>query len=353
MSENQIAINKQIVVIPPEREIISEARSRLVDARLAIGVLIDTFEEGRGKDFWKIPGTPSKSLLQRGASRILQYMGLREEFEEVRFVENWDDDNPHFYYNVKARLFSINTGQEVGQSVGSCSTKEKKYAYKSQKQGGGKQPPQHAFDMQHTVLLMAKKRALVSVARRVAGIEGEFTQDMEDFYDRGQQSEVSVFDPYTSRITNEAHARWLVNSTGRSGQEIVDILRVDRLRDWRGTILEAYNAVLLSNDKPALPDTSQESDIEDAEVIEAGELSDPQNVERLKGRIGGDISDDLLLSFLNIKSYNQWGGTLEEAYEFAMIEVERGSGGETVTEEPAQTAPQTRKKKSSMDAVPE
>ena len=56
--------SKQLVIIPTGKELVSEAKERLLDFRGAIGTIVETFEEGRGKDFWVIPGTGTKSLLQ-------------------------------------------------------------------------------------------------------------------------------------------------------------------------------------------------------------------------------------------------------------------------------------------------
>ena len=48
--------SKQLVIIPTGKELVSEAKERLLDFRGAIGTIVETFEEGRGKDFWVIPG---------------------------------------------------------------------------------------------------------------------------------------------------------------------------------------------------------------------------------------------------------------------------------------------------------
>lgn len=348
--------DKAIVIIPPQEEMVSHARDRIIHIREAVGTLVDTFEEGKGKDFWKIPGTPTKSLLQRGASKIITYLGLREEFHEIRQVEKWDGKDPMFYYLLECRLYDIRSGQEIGRSLGSCSTKEPKY-YK--KKDGTLQDP---FGNQHTVLLMARKRALVSVARRVAVIEGEFTQDMEDFYvSNGSQGQVetAVFDPSTTRIKGPIQVTWLVNQTQRPAAEIATILQISKWSEWNGTVIEAYNAVMLSKTEDV---PSEEPPVEEAEVVEGTPLSDPENVAALKELIGGDMPDDLLLSFLGVETYEAFTGTVEEAHVVIADAVSVG-GAEPKEVEETQPAPEptpepAKKKKApraktDIDAIPE
>ena len=333
--------SKQLVIIPTGKELVSEAKERLLDFRGAIGTIVETFEEGRGKDFWVIPGTGTKSLLQRGASKLVTYMQLREEFHEVRNVERWDGPDPFFFYLIECRLYHVHSGLEVGRSMGACSTKEPKYYTK---RDGSRQDP---FGNQHTVLLMARKRALVSVARRVSCLEGDFTQDMEDFYDSSQQSSNGAFDPLKSKITSRQHAQWLMESTGYTGEEIVEMLGISRFRDWEGTLMEAYNAVLLhkKDDAKALPNSNEPPS--ESEASESP-LLDPEKVANLKSRIGGVVADEDLLRWLNINSYSEFTGNFEEAYFTAMTEMDK----EESAEGKGKRLP-TSKPVPSLDAVPD
>lgn len=98
-------------------------------------------------------------------------MGLRSEFEIVDSTR--DFENGFFQYQVRCKLFKGDL--LITEGLGSCNTKEKKYA---------KQDP---YNIDNTVLKMAKKRALVDAALLVASLSDIFTQDLEDMDLQGHQ----------------------------------------------------------------------------------------------------------------------------------------------------------------------
>ena len=122
-------------------------------------------------DYGVVPGTDKPTLLKPGAEKILMMMGLQSEFEIVDSTR--DFENGFFQYQVRCKLFKGDL--LITEGLGSCNTKEKKYA---------KQDP---FSIDNTVLKMAKKRALVDAALLVASLSDVFTQDLEDMDLEGQQ----------------------------------------------------------------------------------------------------------------------------------------------------------------------
>lgn len=144
-------------------------------------------EEGR--DYGVIPGTQRPTLYKPGAERVNAAFGMRTVFEVMEKEIDHDHEN-HFYgkyddktgppstsyglyrYVVLCRLIHRETGQEVGQGVGSCSTLETKYISRPR-------------DSENTTLKMAKKRALIDATLSAFGLSDQFTQDVEDFRQAG------------------------------------------------------------------------------------------------------------------------------------------------------------------------
>lgn len=204
----------------------------LKDRRLAIQNLYSTtmtegVHYGPG---WA--GAPKPSLHQAGAQMLINLFGFRVDLTGiVRHALPGD----HVEYVITARLFSIETGHEISQGVGSCSTMEAKYRWRQsklkcpdcdketlfrskepdrsgdrgyycyKKVGGcgltlnshselvtgqvlGKIENPDIADQWNTVLKMAKKRAMVDAVLNATGASDMFTQDAEDFRHDDQQA---------------------------------------------------------------------------------------------------------------------------------------------------------------------
>jgi hypothetical protein len=185
-----------------------------------------------GQHFGIIPGTSRKdkdgkeiskpTLLKPGAEKLALMFRLAPEFE-VEVVDL--GGKGHREYRVKCRLLSINTGAFTGSGVGSCSTMESKYRYRSgrrkcpscgseaivltkkgrnpggywcvpdkggcnanfdpgdpdvEKQEVGKVENPDIADVYNTCLKMAKKRALVDAVITATAASDCFAQDLED-----------------------------------------------------------------------------------------------------------------------------------------------------------------------------
>lgn len=167
-----------------------------------------------------IPGCGDKpALLKPGAEKLAMTFRIRPEFEETVI----DLQNGHREYRVICSLFSIASGYPVGEGVGSCSTMESKYRFRTQartcpdcntpaiavskpewgggfycskKHGGcgakfpadnvaiiaqktGRTEHDNPADFYNTALKMSKKRAFVDAILTATAASDCFVQDME------------------------------------------------------------------------------------------------------------------------------------------------------------------------------
>jgi len=174
-----------------------------------------------GEHYGVIPGCGDKpSLLKSGAEKLSTTFRLAPSYN----IEKTDLPNGHREYEVICTLTHINSGVEVGQGVGSCTTMESKYRYRKgeqkcpkcgkeaiikgkkeygggwlcyQKKGGcgakfqdgdpaienqnmGRIEHDNPADYFNTVFKMAKKRAYVDAVITSTAASDFFTQDIED-----------------------------------------------------------------------------------------------------------------------------------------------------------------------------
>lgn len=155
-----------------------------------------------------IPGCGSKpALLKSGAEKLAFTFRLRPEFEDTVIPCGAD----HREYKVKCTVFSLVTGRPVAQALGSCSTMEAKYRYRTEYKGAvpqeyweNKDPMvlggfdffvkkkddkwvvykriehDNPADHYNTVLKMAQKRAYVSAILNATAASDIFTTDIEE-----------------------------------------------------------------------------------------------------------------------------------------------------------------------------
>jgi hypothetical protein len=185
-----------------------------------------------GRDYGTIPGTGKKNedgtpnnsshtLLKPGAEKLCTIFALTPRFEDYRIVEDWDKGL--FYYAY--RCIVSRNGRDMGESIGSANSFEKKYRSTSRKcpacesdairrskpdrntrgepgwycwkkiggcgqQFDAKDPAiidqketvdaMAAADKINTLQKMAQKRAFVGAALIATNASEFFTQDMED-----------------------------------------------------------------------------------------------------------------------------------------------------------------------------
>ena len=132
-----------------------------------------------GEHYGVVPGTKGKpTLFQSGAEKIAQMFHLIPTFK----VERTDFNGGHREYQVTCELTSLDAGRVVGYGLGSCSTLESKYRYRSRWVNGSKVKEENAdiADTWNTVLKIAKKRAFVDAVKSTTAASDIFTQDVED-----------------------------------------------------------------------------------------------------------------------------------------------------------------------------
>lgn len=180
---------------------VSQAKQQIVQLQAFVQqVMVE------GVDYGKIPGVDRPTLLKPGAEKLCEIYGYAPEVEVTSRIEDWD--KPFFHYEIRVSLRSKRTGNVIGQGVGSCNSREKRYAdrwvwpnevpadvdknllKRRDFQGkGGKQfhkylmPNEDICTLVNTILKMAKKRALVDAVLSVTRSSGMFTQDVEDIVD--------------------------------------------------------------------------------------------------------------------------------------------------------------------------
>lgn len=116
------------------------------------------------EDFGMIQGIGKPSLFKPGAQKIMALFGLASE---VRNVQR-HADGTGVNYCVTVTLRDKQTGGLESEGVGSCDSRERKYARQS------------APDIDNTILKMARKRALIDAVLDATGASSIFTQDVED-----------------------------------------------------------------------------------------------------------------------------------------------------------------------------
>lgn len=152
-------------------------------------------------DYGKIPGIEKPSLFKPGAEKLAEIYGLAPEYTFEQRTEDWD--NLFFYYLLRCRL--TRHGVHVAEGLGSCNSREEKYAWRwvwenevpagidkaslMSKTGTSKAgkpwtryrlPNEDVASIVNTILKMATKRAYVAAVISATRSSNMFTQDVED-----------------------------------------------------------------------------------------------------------------------------------------------------------------------------
>jgi hypothetical protein len=99
----------------------AEAKRRLQELQAFVK---ESMEED--VDYGIIPGTEKRSLYQPGAQKLAELYGLTHRFEIVEAVKDWE--RGFFYFEYRCVLVSRRDGGLVGEGIGSCNSRESKYA---------------------------------------------------------------------------------------------------------------------------------------------------------------------------------------------------------------------------------
>jgi hypothetical protein len=155
-----------------------------------------------GEDYGVIPGTKKPTLLQPGAQKLAEIYGFIPDLIVLERVRDWE--RMFFFDEIKCVLTSQKTGLVAGVGIGSCNSRESRYAYRwigdrdlppgtdksklesrenSGKYGKWRSYKVHNEDLAsivNTVTKMACKRAYVMAVIGATRSAGIFTQDAED-----------------------------------------------------------------------------------------------------------------------------------------------------------------------------
>lgn len=118
-----------------------------------------------GLDYGIIPGVHKPSLFKPGAEKIALMYGLTQQYEFLEHIR--DREEGIILYKFKVILLN-GAGKPIAEGYGLCSSEEKKYS------------KQNPYDIENTLMKMAKKRALVDAAISIGVLSQVFTQDVED-----------------------------------------------------------------------------------------------------------------------------------------------------------------------------
>lgn len=218
-----------------------------------------------GRDFGKIPGTDKPTLLKPGAERVALGFGcyygepiiVDKEIDHDRenhytkrrkqwnnkfqgdrsfvWIEESGTSQGLYRYVVRVQVINRETGQVVGEGVGSCSSMESKYIDRPR-------------DTENTVLKMAHKRAIVAAALMTFGLSDEFTQDVEDLQQNGaaaaEEAEAPAAPPprpLTIETALEVPLPGASTSWGGKGGTALGLLDLKMLKSvatWLGTKID-------------------------------------------------------------------------------------------------------------------
>lgn len=135
----------------------------------------EILREGVSADYGSLPGTRERKILFKpGAEKLCMVFRLTPHYE----VAYEPLGGEHFRTRVICTLRHIESGNQWGSGMASCSTMEKKYRYRWV--NGRQVDNPEIADLYNTVDKMAAKRAYVAAVISATGVSDMFTQDIGD-----------------------------------------------------------------------------------------------------------------------------------------------------------------------------
>jgi len=172
-----------------------------------------------GEHYGKIPGTNKPTLLKPGAEKLCLIFRFKQDYSIIRE----DRTDGFIAYTIECRLTHYPTGTLISTGIGSCNSRETKYAYRYVYEPTGKALPSeywkakssgnnkemkrllgsegrpykmddgkwviavsqkvkndNPWDLDNTLIKMACKRALVAATLNGTAASDIFTQDLEE-----------------------------------------------------------------------------------------------------------------------------------------------------------------------------
>lgn len=229
----------------------------------------------RGTDYDVIPGTGDRpTLLQPGAQKLCEVYGFAAHFEDDGSVMEWEKG--FFFFKKRCVLTARRDGRFIGDGVGSCNSREDRYAWrwvwdkpkgvdvatlKTRQTRNGKtqwrMPNEDIYSLVNTIEKMACKRALVHAVTGATRSSGVFTQDVEDLpsevfgradttrsWAQGEAPSVVAHDPKARAMLLDKIAKALTNKALPSiAAEVVGLHRSGAIdEDDAAAIQAAYKA---------------------------------------------------------------------------------------------------------------
>ena len=269
------------------------------------------------QDYGVIPGTEKPTLLKPGAEKILMILGLSSEYSIIDKVENYD--NGFFAYTVQATLYK--NGQLITQGMGSANTRETRYrknTYKDNKKIAWDGKYQDAYTLQNTVLKMAKKRAQVDATLTVGSLSNVFTQDIEDLqnFNHAEQMHnvengdgpqmVITFGKYKGQTLEEIYKQntnyieWLAANAKKPEIRKAASMTLEQKESKKSATAPTHVAPspeLIHATEQLANEIASAEKITKEEVLKNNGIEDlkllsPEQCERLKKKLSGDLQAD-------------------------------------------------------------
>ena len=196
----------------------------------------------KGEHYGVIPGTQKPTLLKAGAEKLCLLFRLDPQYDVVSSIE----ESAFISFTIRCTLYHMVTGQRVGSGLGSCSSRESKYAFRNaarvcpscgretiikgkagfgggwicwkakggcgdkwpegadaiEGQAQGKIPAENIWDQHNTILKMSSKRALAAAVLNATAASDIFTQDLEDSPEAG---DADVIEAQTAERSTAPH----------------------------------------------------------------------------------------------------------------------------------------------------
>jgi hypothetical protein len=204
--------------------------SKINNVKESLALLQQSYKELLVKDvdFGIIPGTQKPSLWKPGAEKLILLFGYTSDTT----MEVKELGNGHREYVATTKVYK--EGSLVGSGIGSCSTMEKKYRYRSEYNNGKKSQVenQDIADVYNTCLKMASKRSFVDATIKVTMAGMIFTQDLEDMDFSTQEKVINpVQEPKQKTKELFEKVRKAIDSGKSKGEIIANIHKKKALKE--------------------------------------------------------------------------------------------------------------------------
>ena len=258
----------------------------------------------RGIDYGRIPGTPSDSLWDPGASLIINAFNGRVGQRRILSLR---DDEERISVVMEIPIISRATSQEIASGIGAASTMETKYKYRwtdSLEEWGYTEdlaralrlrtrvrdrktewriPNPEYSELLNTLVKMASKRAEVDAAESLPGAASVLRELFQGQAPQRAQEEMS---PEWTRFWGK------VRQLGLTQEQAHQRLRVRSMKDWLAQGKTLDNAIEVLS-RPEAPPAETPEKVSDADVAR-------QRIRGLMKKLGFD--SPRAMSFLRDKA---------------------------------------------------